>query len=318
MNRYYVDLSWQVKILRTIFISLLLVGLLSVKDAAALGSEMQSPSWKELKYVATILFFSAAADIKYTPAGADLYAPHSIDVNRDLTLDLANSKPLTGKKGKVEQLVLYSDFMGKQSNISLFFESNLNALQRTQLDSGRKHRFKLYQFLEKGVYSLRLNPKSGQEHFPPSKWADKGEQHFQYPSNLDLKQPVLDATSLFYVMSAGLFNKPGDQASFIVFAKGQLLVLQFLAKEWTVLETDYFEQSGGEKVNIESEQKVLRIILKATPLVPGKKSTEFEFIGLKGDLNFYIDTRKRLLLQLSGAVKIVGTVDIVLRNVTLN
>ena len=93
--------------------------------------------------------------------------------------------------------------------------------------------------------------------------------------------------------------------------------MNFTAKEWVDLELEYFQQKGKNKEYISGEQEVLRVVLKAVPLVAAKVE-EFEFLGLKGDLEFYIDTEKRLLVQLSGGVDIVGTVDIVLNKVVMN
>ena len=290
-------------------ISFLPINVSLISNASAQEVRLKPPSWRQLEFVASILFFSATANIEFKASNSDNYKPADLDAEF--------SKPLDAKAHAINQFVLSSNFLGKQSNISVFFEPNLNALQRSQIDSGKRNRFKLYQFLEEGVYSLRMSPRSGQKQLPRTQWTDKGEDHFIYPAKLKLAQPILDATSLFYIMSSGLFNKPGDRASFVVFVKNRLLRMNFTAKEWVDLELEYFQQKGKNKEYISGEQEVLRVVLKAVPLVAAKVE-EFEFLGLKGDLEFYIDTEKRLLVQLSGGVDIVGTVDIVLNKVVMN
>ena len=41
---------------------------------------------------------------------------------------------------------------------------------------------------------------------------------------------------------------------------------------------------------------------------------DFEFLGLKGDIDLYLDPKTRVLVQISGSLDIVGYTDILLRS----
>ena len=43
---------------------------------------------------------------------------------------------------------------------------------------------------------------------------------------------------------------------------------------------------------------------------------DFDFLGLKGDIDLYLDPKTRVLVQISGTVDIVGYTDILLREAT--
>ena len=293
-------------ILRCLFISV--ISLVICIDAQALDP----PRWKSLNFVTSILFFSAESHLEI------------MDTERSLVLPKLEKssygQPALARAKKVKHMVLRSSFLGKHSDISLYISPNLNTFQRTQLNSGKKNRYKAYYFLDSGVYSYSQTPSVGQEKLPHFDWSIKGENYFQYPIELDLKKPVIDSTSLFYIMSSGLFTKPGDKASFNVFVKNRILTLDIIAEEITEIEVDYFQVMDDRKEYIEEEVEVLRIAVNPKLFDPMRinnagQNREFKFLGLKSNLQFYVETNKRLLVQLSGRIDVVGIVDIVLNKV---
>lgn len=280
-----------------------------------IGLEAQAvepPRWKSLNYVTSILFFSAESHLEITDVEPSSVFPK-------IEKSSYGKSVLTPAK-KVKHLVLTSSFLGKHSHISLYFDPNLNTFQRTQLNSGKKNRYKAYYFLDSGVYSFSQNPAEGEQTLAYSDWSNKGDAYFQYPAELDLKKPIIDSTNLFYIMSSELFTQPGDKASFNVFVKNRLLTLDIIAEELTEIEVDYFQVLDGHKEYIEQDVEVLRIavypkIYNAMQTNSAAQLREFKFLGLKGNLQFYVETNKRLLVQLSGKVDVVGVVDIVLNKV---
>lgn len=274
--------------------------------------DLKPPSWKKLNFVTSILFFTAESVIEFDKVDSTSVKPQ-----------LSTSKygePLLDGKREVNNILIQTKFLGKTSNISLFFESNLNTLQRTQLDSGKKNRFKAYQFLEKGVYSLRSTPVPGEEQQSYTAWTGRSDEYFQYPTNFNVQKPVIDSSNLFFIMTSGIFKKPGDKVTFTAFVKNRLLDLSMVAQEYVELNVEYIERKNGRKEYLEEEVEVLRISVVphvySGPENKGQKqSSEFKFLGLNGNLQFYVDTKKRLLVQLSGNIDIVGNIDIILSEV---
>jgi hypothetical protein len=55
--------------------------------------------------------------------------------------------------------------------------------------------------------------------------------------------------------------------------------------------------------------------MNAVPIDPSEKD-DFEFLGMKGDIDLYIDPDTRVLVQISGNADIIGYTDIKLKEVT--
>lgn len=77
------------------------------------------------------------------------------------------------------------------------------------------------------------------------------------------------------------------------------------------IEVDYLEQSRGGSVRRVGKVEALRLSLVGLPL-PGasEDEDELELLGLRGKLELLLDPITRAPLQLSGQVKVLGTLTL--------
>lgn len=263
--------------------------------------------WKNLHYKASVLFFSI--NVKYT-----LNQISQADSKSAL---LKPSKG-TGVMPAVDptyRIDLDSKIMGRKSLIKLWFDPSGTAFQRTQTDTGSKKRVKNYRILTDGYYSLEVKPKEGEEDLPPNKWTQKGEGAKTFNKLPPKGGIIAEPTALYYLVSASSINKPGDKFEEYIFTKHGIFSLKLHAVDYKEIETNYKSNQGGKKQTVQGENKTLHITMNAVAIDPADAG-DFDFLGLKGDIDLYMDPATRVLLQVSGKADYIGRTDIKLKEVT--
>jgi len=265
--------------------------------------------WSKLSYSTSVLLvFKLSADVMFK----------LVDSNEiETTLFASNrGKGLMPKDDKTVLLTMFSNNLGRKSQLSLWLDSDLRALQRTQLDTNRRHRQKIFRFLDNGVYSLEKKPKRKEKKLPIEKWSKKSENF--YPTETDYGgQPLTDDVALFYAISASSLNNPGDEFKIYTFDKKENYVVTVTAIENADLDVDYVEEHHGNTRVVKGKTTTLKLQLTAKPY-KNSSNVETKFLNLSKGIDIYLDKKTRAILQISAKLKYVGWVNITLDKIYLN
>jgi len=262
--------------------------------------------WSSLHYKSYVLFFPMNVKARLT----------------ELSQTDSKSALLIPKQGQgtmpqadpTYRIDIDSKLMGRDSFISLWFDPDGNAFQRTQTDTGSKQRVKTYRILTNGYYSREIKPKENEKALSPNQWTQIGEGYKTFNKLPPTHEIVAEPTALYYLVSASALTKPGDKFQKLIFTKYGIYQLNLHAVDYQVMDTNYIQQRGENKQTIQGEYQTLHIKMNAVPIDPSG-TDKFDFLGLKGDIHLYLDPVSRVLLQISGKADIIGHTDITLKHV---
>jgi len=279
---------------------------LTVSQADAAQFDPEKIDWSELTFSASVLFYTAKAEVQFKAFSAS-----------DVVTDLITPNPMPASKlvmpanDKVYWLRSYTSNFGRNSALDFWFEPDLTALQRTQTETGRKNIVRTYRFLESGAYRFDTLPAAGEEKAPHSSWTQHSSQFYPYPENLPAHK-MTDNNIIFYAMSAADWRKDGDRLVFLTFDKEHINQVEMVLQGTEALETDYVAHGPNGKKRVNETVNALRLAIKASPVDKNAAKSDFSFLGVKGDITVYIHPQTRLPLQVSGNADYIGHSDIVL------
>jgi len=232
---------------------------------------------------------------------------------------LITPKEDEGKMPKADptyRIDLETKIMGRNSFISLWFDPDGTAFQRTQTDTGKKQREKTYRITQNGYYSRQAKPRENEKNLTPDKWTDIGEGRNKFNKFPPAGAVIAEPTALYYLVSASPLNKPGDKFQEFIFTKHGIYQLNLRAVDYQNIEANYKSNEGGKNKKVwNDEYKTLHVTMNAVPIDPAG-ADEFDFLGLKGDIDLYLDPDSRVLVQISGKADYVGHTDIKLKEVS--
>lgn len=217
---------------------------------------------------------------------------------------------------EVYRIDLATDLFGQNTSVQLWLDANAAALQRTVLNTGRKHRYRNFRFTETGTYSLKRYPRPGEESSSWQRWGEVTEDY--YPHGEAARGLIITETgALHYILSASKLEKPGDWLTFHVFTSEVIAVVRAEVRGYSRLMTNYERITSKESRRVSGLMDVLHISLNVKPFDPARTMEQPDFMALKGDLDLYLDPKDRLVIQLSGKAEVVGSLDIKLRKAVL-
>jgi hypothetical protein len=259
--------------------------------------------WSRLEFRASKLLVTASSVIEI--------GTESSATARSEWLQPVRGKPLMPARSEVVRIELDSQLMGKTSELDLWIDPSTGAaFQRTQLEVGKKvrhHRHRSLRFADTGVLSATYRATDATVDKPFDQWA-LTENFETYPLNLPPRAAVSEPSALFYLLAVAQLDKPGEQATTHLFSKGQVLRVTLVVEERTEIRVDYVVSGAtpGSEQRIEGRKEALRIRLDGRPLVDDESETDFEFLGLQGDVEVLLDPEGRFPLQISGDIKRAG------------
>ncbi len=264
--------------------------------------------WSKLTYSASVLFFfNLSADVLFKLVDSDQIKPELISTS--------HGKGLLPKGDKTVLMTMLSNNLGRKSQLDLWLDEDLTSLQRTQLDTSKRHRRKTYRFMENGVYSLENKPLKKEVKLPVDNWSEKSEGFHEADPEF-IGQSVTDDVALFYaISSASNLNKPGDKIEIFTFDKKENYKVTIAAIEDANLKVKYIEENNGTKRVIKKRVTALKLLLTAHPYK--NSDVETKFLDLNEGIDIYLDKKTRAILKISANLKYVGRVDIKLKKMSL-
>ena len=288
-----------------VFVSLLFSHLTLAKNLSLNTNQLY---WKNLRYNASKFFVSFNAKVQYqllTKAQANLSLKDKNKTDK-INWQTTNVNP---------QITLETDVLGIHSTINLLMNEQSKALQRTSLSTGRKNYYHQLNYGTKNISSIKSRPKDKKEkHLNYTQWSNKNEKTYPLSAN-DKVLPLTETEAIFYLISAAKLEKTGDHYTSYIYDKNGTIQLNFDAEAMTKLKVKYRAHFNKKTKRIKTKINVLRIRVSASRYHDAKQNSHFSFLGYKGDIDLYIDVKKRIILQIKGKIDYVGTVSIKLKEV---
>ncbi len=261
--------------------------------------------WSEIRMEASKLFLTADARLSLRTVPGATVGPDLLPVADDRFTPVA---PGT----EVLELLYETRAVGRRSRITLLMDPFSGAaLQRTQHDQVGKLRLRTYRFGLEGAYQRTRFPATASEKsLLPDRWTRTSEGLRVYavsPGN----QPVIEPTGLLYAIGAASLDQPGDKIDALVRQNRNTQVVRIEVLPPREVSVRYDEL--WPKGTVQRSGKVLpvRLSLQALPPPGGNAATgDLELLGLRGRLELLLDPDTRAPLQLSGDVKVLGSVTL--------
>jgi hypothetical protein len=295
---------------KTILACMLIMGVFhsSRVNSEEVGLLENNMHWSRLEFKTYLLFVSLKADVGFSKV-------KSSEIVKDF-YNPPDKELLMPDGDEIFLLTMNSDNFGRKSDVSFLFEPDLTGLQINQVDSGRKNFIRTYRFGQKGVYRRDIFPKEQEEDLPNSKWTKLEHHEYPHPPEMKISQLTTNA-ALFYIVSAANLVNPGDSFTFHTFGKKHLNKIVLKVEDRPTIDVDYSERGNNGTRQVEDVIEVIRISITATPVGNHGGENEFEFLGLKEDIKIYVEPKNRIPVRVSSRVKVLGSVDIDLKNVQL-
>ena len=202
---------------------------------------------------------------------------------------------------------------GRVSRLTLLMDPRSGAaLQRTQHDQQGKQRFRTYRFGRRRRLPAHLLAGERQREVPDARPLDQDHRGPpRLPDSRRVARPVVEPTGLLYAVAAASLDKPGDTLDVLVFRRRDTQVVRIEVLPPREISVQYDELWPKGAVQRSGKVRPLRLSLQGLP-VPGgdPEDDDLELLGLRGRLELLLDPATRAPLQLSGNVKIVGTVTL--------
>jgi len=278
--------------------------------AAGLELEPARVGWSAVRMAGSRLFLSVDAEVS-------LLARPASEIRADLLAapDCNGIRP----GAEVMQTTYRTRAAGRRSEIILISDLLTGAaVQRFQDDYQGRLRQRTYRFSETGAVLRTLWPAdSSEERLPASEWTDMETGFRGYPPEA-AGQLIADPTGIFYLISAGPLARPGDRMEFMVYSRRSLHRVSVLVDRVEDIRADFERRSADGSSRQRGNVSALRLLIQGETIGEEDDDDEFELLGLRGNLELYLDQASRAPLQLSGNVRILGRVTLRAQTVTVD
>jgi hypothetical protein len=185
-------------------------------------------------------------------------------------------------------------------------------LMRTR--TGLDDYYQLFRFTQEGVFRRQREPASAAEAARPMEsWSRLREHFYVFPPGGDRYQPVLETSSLIYLLSASPSGW-NDPAALYVFHKRQLHRVSLQAPSTEAVAVDYLEKHGNAETRRSGTAPAQKIRIESRPI--GSYRGDVENLFGNGALLYL--SASGVPLMLSADPPLIGRVDLKLKEVHFN
>ena len=254
------------------------------------------PGWNRLEFRAQKFGFTATSSVELerTPAAK-------------VAWELGKPGTARERGGPLVQLTFESTALGDTTGERVWLDPATGAsLEST---SWRRGSFKVHRYDGPTVLFERRKPAGDAEKgAPASAWTDRWSHDYPVPKAPGLV--VADPATLLYSVATAPLQQVGDTRRLLAFDREGSNEVRLEVKERLRIPVTYERHRGGEVTRNREEVEVLRIALSYRPLGPGGGG-DTRFLGLKGNLEIFLDPALRLPVKVSGK-SAFGHVDVLL------
>jgi len=176
--------------------------------------------------------------------------------------------------------------------------------------------YQAFRFTREGVFRRQREPASAAEVLRPlESWTKVGEHFYTHPANVENCHPILETSTLIYLLCKAAAYDPRSRSSLCVFHKRQLHRVSLQAGTAEAVDFDFLEKRGGTEARRSGKGSANRIRLESRPI--GSYRGEVEDLFRDGTL-LYLSPEGALPLVASCELPVIGRVEMKLREAHLN
>jgi hypothetical protein len=293
------------------------VCLLGLAQAAVRAAEFplgaldpQRVAWKELRFTARKLGLSATVDIRL-----DASAVEHFGADGRRRADTSSAPPLRSP----EILLESTSHLPGRTFLARERVDPLEARAREIVDTevGAKNHRKTYSLTGRGFLYDLLEPASRSETaLAPEGWTRRTRTFAVYPKAFPPGAALTGPAGLLYAASAAGLTAPGDYLTMYVLVQTQVERVTVRVEGVEQVPLDFEEDSGGAINTVREQLSAVRLVARSQPLEPASASA-FRIFGLEGDVEILWDPVRRIPVELTGKVKLLGHVEVRLASATL-
>ena len=184
-------------------------------------------------------------------------------------------------------------------------------------ETGAKHHRKTYTLGERAFRLELEQPASLTEMMqPPERWTKRTDSVVRFPQALPAGAVVTGPIGLLYAASSAALASPGDAMTIHVLVQTQVERVTVRVEGAEPVDLAFEEIAEGRTELVHERLTALRLVAHSQPVDPDSASA-FRIFGLEGDVQLLWDPVRRLPVELSGHVKMLGPVTVRLASVTL-
>jgi hypothetical protein len=184
-------------------------------------------------------------------------------------------------------------------------------------ETGAKNHRKTYILRERGFLLELLEPADGSETLlTPERWTRQTRSFASYPKMLPTDAVITGPAGLLYSASVAGLNSPGDSLTMFVLVQTRVERVTVRVEGVENVKADFLESSGGVLRSVHEQLSAVRLVARSQPVDPTSSSV-FRMFGLEGDIEILWDPARRLPVEITGHVKVLGHVEARLASATL-
>lgn len=178
-------------------------------------------------------------------------------------------------------------------------------------------RYRVYRFTSSGPERFTARPFDAEIDEPRERWTDTDVRQRTYAVG-SVAEPVLDVTTLLYLLAASELGATGDFLTVNGYATSaeELFAVTASVGRKVRLPVDYRVASPGTSSSRRAVIDALPIRVAAESLKPASDTQGFDIMGLY-DVEFLLDPERRVIAALRARVPAVGSVQFQLKSVEL-
>ena len=278
--------------------------------------EPKMPSWTRLRYADTTVLGSLSTEVRITksdPQAMQAAVPSDLP---EMPLPAAPEDLLTLGVSAYGHSIVKSYTAGA---VIWFNPYNGATIQRDKLTRGGKASKRIYRYTPHGVHRLRIEPEDrNEEKEDAGNWSRVKQTYFPFDLEKAGCELVIDPAVLFYLISVAGLHPDSAPLRFCAFTNDELYWLSVKPQELRQRSVNYIRRTSTIEETVEGTIEVLPLEIRATPVRHKKKSKEFEFLELRGNIRIFLDMKTGIPVQISGERRVVGKMDIKLDKVVVH
>ena len=251
-----------------------------------------SVSWQRLDFRAKKLLWTATTEVELTWPSTEALADQLLETPEGTGLP---------PRPPVALLATRSAFAGRSDQVELWFESDTGrALQRRKVRFGSKAYLKTYRFTADGVFSHRVSPTEDERGLEQDSWSQIEDSTISQAP--DRCSRVTEPTALLYTLTAAELEV-GDRLELCTFSNKRTQRVVVRVEECVPLEVDHrLVERDGTAARRRGTIETLRV--RIAPTDPENEG--FEFLGMEGAIDLFVDLEHRLPVRLEGRLGALG------------
>lgn len=278
-------------------------------DAPSRGLDRQRVAWGELRYTAHKLGIAATIEVRLDDTSAVLPGTNvarrqgtAFAPAEDGEILLQSTSHLPGRT-----------FLARERVDPLL----ARAREIVDTETGAKNHRKTYILRDRGFLLELLEPADGSEALlAPERWTRHTRSFASYPKVLPTDAVITGPAGLLYAASAAGLTSPGDSLTIFVLVQTKVERVTVRVEGVANVETDFQESSAGVLRSVREQLSAVRLVARSQPVDPPSSSV-FRMFGLEGDIEILWDPARRLPVEMTGHVKVLGHVEVRLTSATL-